>query len=156
MAENLTVESPDFDRIERGDDRATRDAIELLWRVINDEAKARRRNDKTIRDRIEPAEVTFNFSAGQDDLDVQGATLLVSEGASNVTVTGMRAGVEGRIVIWLVLGTGTITLAHQSASSEAGNRMAFRSAGNLAVATDRAAMLIYRNSRWREANWILT
>jgi len=43
MAYNLSIESPDFDRIRKGDDKATENAVRLLWFVLNDEISRRRR-----------------------------------------------------------------------------------------------------------------
>ena len=42
MAENLSIEAPNFDRIRKGDTHATEDAIRLLWYVLNNEIRMRR------------------------------------------------------------------------------------------------------------------
>ena len=154
MAINLTIESPDFNRIRRGDAHATEDAIRLLWFVANEEARLRRSTDRQVADRLSPKVLSLAPSADQDNVDTQGAGFIAYTGASAVNVTGYRApSFAVDVLFLLVTGAGTITHQHQNASSDAGNRMVFQSAGDLGVATNQAIMLTYYDSRWREMKW---
>ena len=63
MAENLSVQAPDFERIRRSDMVATADGIRLLWLVLNDEI-ARRRRSRSIWKDEDHANLTFSASAG--------------------------------------------------------------------------------------------
>lgn len=151
MAENLSIESPDFDRIKKGDNHATEDAIRLLWFVLNDEMKKRRTGDRRIEQRLSPKLVTFAPSGNINNVDLDGAGLVVYTGASSVDVTGYRApGEDGDIIFVLVTGAGTITHKSQSASSDSFNRFVFQGAADVAVTTNKALVFIYSNARWRE------
>lgn len=150
MAENLSIESPDFDRIRKGDANATEDAVRLLWYVLNHEMKSRRQGDRRIEDRLSPTVLSLAPGAGQNNIDTQGAGLIVYTGATNVTQTGYRAGQDGDILFILVTGSGTISHADQSASSDAGNRIVTFLGLTKAVATNQSLVLIYSDARWRE------
>lgn len=63
MAENLSIQSPDFPKIKKGDNVAIHDAIKLLWLVANDEAAARRRQRFRWFD-VDYNTVTFSASVG--------------------------------------------------------------------------------------------
>lgn len=152
MAENLSIESPDFDRIRKGDDGATTDAIRLLWLVLNEEMKLRRQGDRRIEERLSPKVLSLAPTSNQNNVDTQGAGLILYTGASSINITGYRSREEGDILFVHVAGAGTITHQHQNASSDAGNRMVFQSAGDVARATDKSLILMYLNSRWREAS----
>src|SRR3989304_1088755 len=127
MAENLSIEAPDFDRIRKGDGRATENAIKLLWFVGNNEIAMRRSSVRTSRERLEGKVLTAAPTTQQDNYDAQGALVLAFNGGSAFTVTGIRATGEGRVLLIVVLGAGTVTLAHQSGSSVAEYRMVFQS-----------------------------
>lgn len=156
MASNLTIESLDFDAIRRGDTNATGDAIEFLWQVLNDEARARRKGDRLNGFRAEWEPLTLEPAAALNDYDIGDAGLLIFEGAASVDATGFLApsGGASRLIILLVLGAGTITLKHNNAGSEEPNRILTQGAGDVAVATNRAVALLYENSRWRELKWM--
>ena len=150
MATNLSVESPDFDRIRKGDSAATEDAVRLLWYVMNNEIASRRRGDRLISERLSPKVLLKAPSGGENNIDTEGAGLIVYTGATGVTQTGYRAGQDGDILFILVTGSGTISHAHQSASSDAGNRIVTFLGLTKAVATNQALVLIYQDARWRE------
>lgn len=151
MAENLSIESPNFELIRKGDNAATEDAIRLLWFVLNNEAKTRRTGDRKISDRLSPKVLTLAPSANQNNVDPGGAGLIVYTGTTAVNITGYRAPSEdGDILFVLVTGTATITHQNQHASSDAGNRMIFQGAADLGVTTNKAIVLIYQSARWRE------
>lgn len=151
--ESLTIESPDFDRIRDGDNRAVEDAIRLLWFVANNAEKQRRLGDRNTAARLSPKVLTKPSTTNQNNVDTEGAGLIVYTGASAIDVSGYRApSFDGAIMYILVTGAGTITHLHQSASSDAGNRMIFDPAVSNAVSTNEGLILIYYDSRWRELN----
>lgn len=151
MASNLTIESLDFDRIRRGDARETGDAIEFLWQVINDVDKRARQGIRLAVDRSEWRVEEISPTASVDDFDLGNASILHFAGASSVNFTGLLApsGGAARLVLAKVLGSGTITIKH-NATSEEPNRILTFSAGDLALATNQSAWLLYLDSRWRE------
>lgn len=153
MADNLSIEAPDFDRIRRGDFHAIDDAIRLLWYVANDEAKRRRSGDRQISARLSPQTVSFAPSVDQNNVDTGGAGIVVYTGSTAVDISGYRApSFDGAMLIIHVTGSGTITHNHQDTNSDAGNRLVNQGGGtpNVAVATNQSMIYIYLNSRWRE------
>lgn len=153
MAINLSIESPDFDRIGNGDARATMDGIRLLWMAMNAEASNRRQAIRQVGDRMDKAVLVLSPTAAQHNLAYGNVTTLRFDGSTSVNLTGIRAGLEGSILLLVVLGSGTITLVDDSSSSEATNRILTASGSDLAVATNTAVMLQYLNARWREVKW---
>lgn len=150
MPSQLTIESPDFDKVRKESGRATEDAIRLLWLVANDEARDRRNGVREAIERWEKKYIILAPTVNQNDLDTQNATIIRFDGASAVNVTGFKARVEGTIILVSVLGSATITLMHSNAGSEARNRILFQAAADKAVATNRDVFLKYLSSRWRE------
>ena len=68
MAENLVIESPDFDEIRKETGTATEDAIRLLWFALNNEIKLRQK--KRFRwDTIPSSLLSFTSSAGTWTVD---------------------------------------------------------------------------------------
>lgn len=156
MANNLTIESLDFDGIRKGNAQTTGDAVEFLWMTLNDESRQRRRGVKLAVDRSERAVLELAPAAGQNNLDIGNVSILDFTGATSVNVTGLLApsAYVARRVLLFVTGTGTITLKHESASSEALNRILTFSTGDLALATNKCVELIYLSGRWRELDYV--
>lgn len=151
MADNLSIEAPDFDRIRKGDPHATEDAIRLLWFVANDEAKRRRSGDRQIAARLSPQVLPLAPAASQNNVDTQGCGVIVYTGANSVNVTGYRApGFDGAVLFIHVTGAGTISHTNQDANSDAGNRFVNNGAATVAIGTNQSAIYVYYNSRWRE------
>ena len=151
MAFNLSVESPDFERIKKESGYATKDAIRLLWYVLNEEISQRRVGDRQGANRLSPFVLSMAPSASQNNVDTEGAGLVVFTGADVVNITGYRApSNDGDILFIHVTGSATITHMNQSAASDATNRMLFQAGADKAVATNRSLILIYQNTRWRE------
>ena len=154
MPTNLSIESPDFDRIRKGDFHSIEDAIRLLWYVANEEARLRRSADRRIEDRLSPRVLSRAPSGNENNVDLEGAGLIVYTGSSSVNITGYRApSRDGDVILILVTGSGTITHMDQDGDSDAGSRMVFQAAADEAVATNTALMLSYYDSRWREMKW---
>lgn len=150
MAENLSVASPDFEYIRKEAGVHTMDGVRLLWSVANEEAKDRRIGIRLAIERQEVKTLITSPALNQNNFSTEFATTLRFDGAASVNITGIRARVEGARIRVLVLGSGTITLMHNNASSEAQNRMLFASGADKAVATNKSVELEYQNARWRE------
>lgn len=149
MSENLVIESPDFPEIEKKAGGATRDAVNLLWSVLNQEILLRR---KTVRDAKNTLEVKISNAApvaNQDNFDSDRSSIYYFTGSTNFNLTGLRNGVEGSIVFLHNIGTATITLVH-NATSDAANRLLLSTAANKSLTTNTSTLFLYINSRWRE------
>lgn|SRR5574341_199594 len=153
MAENLSIEAPEFERIRDGDFHAIEDGIRLLWFVANNAERVRRTQDRKISQRYSPKVLLMPQTSNQNNVDTQDAGLIVYTGGSNIDVSGYRApSVDGAVLIIFVTGVGTIRHMHQDANSDAGNRMVFDPAANNSVNTNEGLILLYQDSRWRELN----
>lgn len=71
-------------------------------------------------------------------------------------ITGISGGKKGRLLKIINVGTQTIVLAHQSASSSAANRIITSTAANISLAASDAIELYYdsTDSRWRTSGII--
>ncbi len=150
MAENLSVEAPDFDLVRKETGRATEDALRTLWFAINGEMSIRRQNAKRDNDRLQGKILTSAVSANQDNFDTQGALIVIFTDAGAFNITGIRNPTEGRVIYLTNLGAGTKTIKHASANSDAPNRFRTFALGDLGIATDKTVIVEYANSLWRE------
>jgi len=149
----LTVEAPDFDYIEREAGIHTRDAVQTLWLVANDEAASRRQGVREAIERIQPKGIIQSPAADQNDLNTQFSGVMRFDGSVSFNITGLQARPEPTIVYLVVLGAGTVTLKNNSGSSIDRNRILTFSGGDLAIGTGETAMLMYLNTRWRQVSW---
>lgn len=154
MANQFTIEAPDFDRIFNETGPTTRDGITTLWRVANDEAESRRRGVREAIERQCPKEIILSLAANQNNFNTEFATTLRSDGAASVNITGFQARPEPTILFLVVLGSGTITLKHNDVNSIARNRILTYTAADIAVGTNQAIRLDYLNERWRVMEWL--
>lgn len=150
MATNLSVESPDFDYIRHETGLVTSNAIKLLWEVINAELATRRKGVARASNYLQGTITSDVSTAQEDNLDAKNSLIWWYNTASSFSVTGIRNGVEGRIIFFHNVGTGTITFVNNSGSSDTTNRILTQSAGNVARATGKSFILMYINARWRE------
>ncbi len=150
MAENLSVEAPDFDLIRKETGRATEDAVRSLWYVLNDERRQRRLQARRSDGRIAGKILTSPIAVNAHNFDSEESLITLFTGAAAINLTGLRNGVEGRVVFLLNIGAGTITVKHASASSDALNRIRTQSGGDVSLTTDKTVVLQYANSLWRE------
>jgi hypothetical protein len=149
VANNLTVESFDFDQIGRKAGRATQDALYGMWLALNEIAKTGRQGLTIATSRAVWGVQRLSPTLNLDNQKHEDVVWQRFEGATAINVTGFRAGLEGQLLIVLVLGVGTITLKH-NVTSALPNRILTQSGGDLAVITNKAALLGYHNQRWRE------
>lgn len=153
MAEQLSVEAPDFDRIKKAAGSDTSDAVRLLWQVANQEAKERRRGVRLATEREQRKVLLLTQTADLHNVDWDGSGTVACLGAASVNLTGLRNGVQGDTVYVHVLGSGTVTLKHESASSDTTNRLDTAADTDVAVTTGKCVCLQYLNSRWRQRVW---
>lgn len=150
MAQQLTIEAPDFDRVKRETGVSTRDAITTLWRVANEESGARRDGVRAAIERECPKEIILAPAGAQHDLDTEFATVLRFDGAAAFNLTGLQARPEPTVVYLVVMGAGTLTVKNENGSSLDRNRLLTYSGGDLIITTGLTGTFRYLNSRWRE------
>ena len=150
MSVNLSVESPDFDEIRSETGLVTSNAVKLLWEVLNYEIAQRRKTVNRATNFLQGKITTDITTANENNLDTLNSMIWWYNTASSVNVTGLRNGVEGRIIFFHNVGAGTLSFLHDSASSDAGNRFVNNGAATVALATNQSIIYMYINSRWRE------
>lgn len=156
MATNLQVEAPNFDRIRKGDGHATEDAVRLLWLVANNEISMRQQTVAQATNQWSPKVLASAPGSQQDNFDARDTVWLVFLSVTPFTLTGIRNGVEGRTLLIENLGTAAVTLAFESAASDAPNRIYTRLGTNHVLATGQTALVGYLNQRWRVASPLAT
>jgi len=150
MSEQLTIESPEFDRIKKEAGNATRDAIQLLWFVANNESAERRRGVRAAAEEEIPKTTSAAPTVDQHNFDTQGSPVIVFTGTTSVNLTGIRNGIQGQARALHNLGTGTITLKHEHVGSDPENRLDTNLDADVPIPTGKCSRLRYLNSRWRQ------
>ena len=97
---------------------------------------------------ISPSQITSNQNDYNPTSLSTASTLRINSDAAR-DITGLQGGADGRLVILHNIGSFTITLKDENASSTAANRFAL--SADSALATDQACLLQYdsTSSRWR-------
>jgi len=151
VANNQTVESPNFEKISTEAGQFTSDAINLLWNAINDTRANQRRDSRVNLETLQPKVLTLQPTASVDNLDTEGASIISFTGSSSVNLTGFRAPEtnRSRVLFIQVSGSGTITVKH-NVTSESVNRISTESAADVTLSTGKGMILIYLESIWRE------
>jgi hypothetical protein len=150
VANNLSIESPNFDRINKESGQFTSDAISLLWTALNDTRATERRDFRRVSERLAPKVLQVAAAASVDNLDSEGAsTILFTSGTQNFT--GIRTPETGEAAIVIVhnAGAGTITIKH-NVTSETQNRFIAASGADVALATNQAMIFQYLSGNWKE------
>lgn len=150
MSTNLSVESPDFDYIRHETGLVTSDAIKLLWEVINFEISTRRKGVKRATDYLAGKITSDASTSAEDNLDTLNSLVWWYNTASSFNLTGLRNGVEGRVIFIHNVGGGTITFKHNSGSSDVANRILLQAGVDKGLATGKSIVLLYINAKWRE------
>lgn len=148
MANNLTVEAPAFDRITKGDMRATSDAIQLLWFVLNQLSSQESSDIQTVKKKAVWTVQTDAPVTQQDSYDTHGCGVVLFTSSTPFSLTGIRNGAG--LLILANLGSATVTVKQESASSAASERIDMAASADKAVATNKFMMFQYLNNRWRE------
>jgi hypothetical protein len=150
MSERLIIELPNFDDVERETGTETRNALTLIWSILNQELLLRVRTVNEAKDTLRVKVLSSAPASDQHNFDTDRATICYFTGSTGIDLTGIRNGTEGAILILHTTGSGTITLKDQSGSSSADNQIITSTGGNRAMATDKSAILLYLNAKWRE------
>jgi hypothetical protein len=98
------------------------------------------------------ASTPATWVASQNNFAVGNVALANVSASTPVNLTGMVPVVANQILVLNNVGSSTITLVHESASSTATNRFFFTNVTNYALATNGVLALIYTtaNGRWRK------
>lgn len=150
MATNLSIESPNFEKIASESGQFTSDAIGLLWAALNATREEARRIERRSTDIISPKVLPLSPSASVNDLDLEGCSIVHFTGGTQ-NLTGFRAPETGRtrVVIVLNSGSGTITAKHE-VTSESANQLSNASGADVTLATRGGIIYAYLASKWRE------
>lgn len=151
MATNLTIEAPNFDKINKEAGQFTSDAMTLLWAALNLTRDEERRDFRRSREILAPKVRVSAPAASVNNLDLEGSSILHFNGGSAQDFTGARAPETGeaRILVVLVTGAGTITVKH-NATSETANQIVCSSGADTTLATNAGMILVYLASKWRQ------
>jgi hypothetical protein len=150
MANNLTIESPNFEKISKESGQFTADAISLLWNALNDTRAVGRRNFRQATEKLTPKLLTLTPTGAVTDLDSQGASIIAfTSGTQNFT--GIRAPQTGesRVMFLHNHGAGTITVKN-AATSETANQFATSTGSDYTMSTGKGIIFAYLSSKWRE------
>lgn len=150
MATNLSIESPDFDTVRKESGIITSNALKLLWEVLNYEIAQRRSGVRQATTFLQGTATGDGTTANENNLDTEKSMVWYYNTASSVNLTGIRNGVEGRVIFFHNIGAGTISILNDSGSSDATNRFVNEGAATVSLTTNKSAIYIYLNSRWRE------
>jgi hypothetical protein len=150
MAGNLSIESPNFEKIAEESGQFTSDAVGLLWSALNATRDEARRVERRATEMVAPKILTLSPSASVNDLDLEGASVIHFTGGTQ-NLTGFRAPETGKTRILFVLnsGSGTITAVHE-ATSESANQLSNASGADVTLATRGGIIYLYLASKWRE------
>lgn len=148
---NLTIESPNTEKITKEAGQFTADAVGVLWAALNDTRASQRRGERLAREMVAPKVISLAPGASVDDLDTQGASVIYFTGSTAVNLTGFRAPETGqtRVLFIYIGGTGTITVKNQL-TSEAANRIQTSTNADVARTQYQGLVLVYLGSRWCE------
>lgn len=151
MANNLTIEAPNFEKIQKESGQFTSDAISTIWQALNYAMKVERMDFRRSKDSLEPKILTVSPSASVDNLDLQGCSVVSFIGSSAVNLTGFKAPEtnESRVLFIQVSGSATITLKN-TLTSETANQIATSTGADYAMTTGKGLVVAYLASKWRE------
>lgn len=152
MASNLTIESPNFDKIRKEAGQFTSDAVKLLWEALNDTRATERRDINLLIRSFTALSLSPAASVDNQALGPTSAYTVVSFlGGSGQNLTGFKAPETGqaKLLFLQVSGAGTITVKH-NATSETANRIITSSGADTALTTGKGMVLAYLASNWRQ------
>lgn len=151
MANNLSIEAPNFEKIEKEAGPFTSTAVSTLWAAYNDTRKTERLHFAIASSELFCGLLVKSAAASVDNLDMRGYDFLQFTGASAQNFTGIVAPETGKtkLVFVKVTGAGTITAKH-GVTSEVANRLALGGAVDFVMTTGKGLVLGYVNSLWQE------
>lgn len=151
MSNNLSIEAPNFDKIDKEAGQYTASAISTLWAALNDTRKTERLHYLIISNEEFVGSLEQAPSASLDNLDMRGFSLLLFTGSSAQNFTGIVAPETGRVKVVMVkvVGSATITVKN-NATSLAANRIALANGADYSMTTGKGLVLAYVNSLYQE------
>lgn len=151
MASNLTIESPNFDKITKKAGQETADAINTLWSALNQTRKELRTTDRLCTDLITGKPIEVAAAASVNNFNIKDYSIVVFTGGSAQNCTGFLAPETGqtKLLVVLVTGAGTITMKH-NVTSDSGNRLVNSTGADVTRATNQGIIYAYIGSKWRE------
>lgn len=151
MGNNLSIESPNFEKIEKESGPFTAQAMYTIWAAYNDTRKTERQHFAITSSELFCGLLTQTPAASLNNLDMRGYDFLLFTGSSAQNFTGIVAPETGKtkVVFVKVVGSATITAKH-NVTSEVANRLALSGAADFAMSTGKGLMLGYVNSLWQE------
>jgi hypothetical protein len=151
MAQNQTVESPNFEKISKEAGQFTSDAIALLWAAWNDTRATERRDFREASEKLSPKVLSIAPAVNTNNIDLEGSSVVSFTGSDSVNVTGFRAPDTNktRLIFCQINGSGTITFVN-NATSETENQITTSTGANVARAQHAGIVFVYLNGKWRE------
>ena len=151
MSYNLTIESPNLEKITKEAGQFTSDAISTLWAALNDTRRTERVNSRLAKEMLAPKVLTVVAAASVDNLDLEGASIVSFSGGTAQNFTGMRAPEtnQSRVVFVQVSQAGTITIKN-SLTSESQNQFVTNTGADVAKTVGTGAVFAYLVSKWRQ------
>lgn len=97
--------------------------------------------------------VTVTTTGNIDDLDVDGAGMLVMNNASAAVIRGIDAGYHGQILVIVAIGAGAVDVNHQDTNSAAANRIITNTAAAVSLPASGVGAVVLQydgvTARWR-------
>src|SRR4051812_19597493 len=114
MGNNLSIEAPNFDKIDKEAGQFTSTAISIFWAAYNDTRKVERTHFTILTHEIFVQPYLLSAAASVDNLDLRDYSVLQFTGGTAQNFTGIVAPETGKVKVVLVkvTGTGTITAKH--------------------------------------------
>jgi hypothetical protein len=151
VANNLTIESPNFEKISKKAGQETADGINTLWGAYNDTRATLRSVARLSEELIRAKPLEVAAAASVDNLGIKDYSIVVFTGASGQNCTGFLAPETGqtKVLLVLVTGAGTITFKH-NATSDSVNRLVNATGADVTRGTNQGIVYVYIGAKWRE------
>jgi hypothetical protein len=151
MGNNLSIESPNFEKIDKEAGQFTSSAVATLWAALNEVLKSDRTHFTIVQQELFVNPNILSAAASVDNLDMRGFSALQFTGGSAQNFTGMVAPEFNKVkIIYIkVTGTGTITAKH-NVTSLATNRLSLATGADFAMTTGKGLIVGYMNTLWVE------
>ncbi len=141
-------QAPNFQQIREEAGPFTQEGLQAVYFALINQGQIHDRAELTSGGQFAPKELILDLNSQQDDLDLKGASLITLKGVGSYDITGARSPNPGesRLVLWLNVGAGTVTLKDADGSSLASNQ--FVLGGDVPLAPLAASILVYANSKY--------
>jgi hypothetical protein len=150
--EGLTA--PAYQAIRSGSNHATEDAIRTIFNALSAEISARVKGQNKAINRFDKKVLDFAPAANTNNLGYEGVGIINHSGGASVNLTGIIAPEADGAMLYIVgTGAGTLSVLHQSASSDVGNRFVTATAGTRTITAGNCLQVVYLAGRWREVSY---